>query len=338
MIIGKDLVDNSDFKAGLGVFMKTHTFIQSMTGGGKTSLILKNVEEIKKERPETQMIFLENQEEFTDIPKFYKDIMMFSRETRPKIFTVNHAKDVGIQARRLGLSMVINLFDFKDKKDQRKFVAEFLKGFMSLGKAVGTPVKIFIDEADQLCPRSDKKESADSKEQIIDVAKRGRKFNITLVLATQYLSEVDIKARRECANRIVGKTTELSDRRVVKELMGLTQEQADELFDFTAGNFYVRGEIFKKGVSRILVSESSITRKLAGVAESAKSAKPVDIFEDAVENKNEQSLVDILQGKISDLEKQLAQEKIRSSQQWSEGFQKSEKQWKEKSKLEKMLS
>jgi len=322
----------------LGVFMRTHTFIQSMTGGGKTSLILKKIEEVKKERPETQMIFIENQEEFTDIPKFYDDIMMMSRDARPKIFTTNHAKDIGIQARRLGLSMVINLFDFKEKKEQKIFVAKFLEGFMSLGKAVGTPAKIFIDEADQLCPRIDKKESRGSKEQIIDVAKRGRKFHITLVLATQYLSEVDISARRECANRIVGKTTELSDRRVVKELMGLTQEQADELFDFTVGNFYVRGEMFKKGVSRIFVPESKITRKIAGVAEEpTKPTNSDDLFQVAVENKNQQSLVEILQGTIADLKKQLADQRAKTTQAFSEGFQASEKNWKDKSKLERLL-
>ena len=340
MIIGKNLTDGSDFEQDLSVFMRTHTFIQSMTGGGKTSIILTQVKETRNERPETQMIFIENQEEFTDIPKFYSDFRLISRKSTPKIFTLDHAKDIGIQARRLGLSMVLNLFDFKEKADQKKFVEKFLEGFMSLGKQVGTPVKIFIDEADQFCPRLDKKDARGSKEQIIDVAKRGRKFNITLVIATQYLSEVDISVRRECANRIVGKTTELSDRRVVKELMGLSQVQADELFDFTAGNFYVRGEMFKKGVSRILVKESDITRKQAGVSEeSTKSTDNIDtIFEDAVENKNSQTLVEILQAEVIELRKQLAEQKIKTKQAWSEGFLTCDKQWKDKSRLDKVFS
>lgn len=314
-----------------------------MTGGGKTSIILKKVEETRKERPETQMIFIENQEEFTDIPKFYSDFRLISRSNTPKIFTLDHAKDIGIQARRLGLSMVLNLFDFKEKADQKKFVARFLEGFMSLGKKVGTPAKIFIDEADQFCPRVDKKDARESKEQVIDVAKRGRKFNITLVIATQYLSEVDISARRECANRIVGKTTELRDRRVVKELMGLSQEQADELFDFTAGNFYVRGEMFKKGVSRIYVTESKITRKQAGVSETQTLREVHNqtnnkIFENAVENKNSQTLVEILQEEIAELKKQLAEQKIKTKQAWSEGFLKCDQQWKDKSGFEKVFS
>lgn len=338
MILGKNLTDNSDFKQDLNVFMRTHTFIQSMTGGGKTSIILKQVEETRKERPETQMIFIENQEEFTDVPKFYKDFRLISGKTTPKIFTVDHAKQIGIQTRRLGISMVLNLFELKSKASQREFAGKFLEGFMSLGKEVGTPAKIFIDEADQFCPRKDKKESTYCKEQVIDVAKRGRKYNITLVIATQYLSEVDISARRECANRIVGKATELSDRRVVKELMGLSQEQADELFDFTAGNFYVRGEMFKKGVSRIFVPESSITRKQAGVAEDETESTMNTILEDAVEGKTSQTLVDVLQAKIGDLERQLAEQKIKTKQAWSEGFMKCDKQWKDKSGFEKVFS
>lgn len=348
MIIGKNLEDNSDFDCKLNVFLRTHSFIQSMTGGGKTSLILKAVETMKKERPDVQMIFIEDQEEFTEIPLMYKDIKYVSKESTPKIFTLKHAKDIGIQSRKLGVSMVINLHDFTKRSERAEFVAEFLKGFKSLGKKVGTPVKIFIDEAHQLCPRVDKKITMESKEEIIDLAKTGRKFNMTLVLSTQFLSDVDISARRECANRIVGKTTELRDRRTVAELMGLTNEQKEELFDFTAGNFYVRGEMFKKGVSRIFVPESKITRKQAGVANQSSEAKReeikqklaemTDIFETAVENKNDQSLVEILQEKITDLEKQLAHQKIKTDQAWSEGFQTCDKQWKSKSKLERLTS
>jgi len=336
--IGTNLVDESDFELDLKIYKKTHTFIQAMTGGGKTSLILKLEQESRKADPDMQTVYLDDQEEFTDIPKMFSNFRLISKDTMPKIFTVNHAKGLGIQVRRLGLSVVVDLHQFKVKADRTAFVAGFLEGFMSVGKEVGTPAKIIIDEADQYCPRIDKKITTESKEQIIDVAKRGRKYNITIVIATQYLSEVDISARRECANRIVGKATEPSDRRVVKGLMGLTQKQADELFDFTAGNFYVRGEMFVKGVSRIFVPESEITRKQAGVVPTATVKSLDDILERAVENKTDQTLVEVLQLKIGDLEKQLAQEKIKSSQQYAEGFLASENNWKDKSKVEKFLS
>ena len=337
MIIGTNLENNSDFELDVGVYMRTHTFMQGMTGSGKTAFILKKVETLKKEIPDAQLIFLDDQEEFTDIPKFYSDFRLISRDTVPKIFTVQHAKQIGIQTRKLGFSIVVNLHDFAERKERNEFIAEFLKGFKSLGKKVGTPAKIFIDEADQYCPRLDKKDSKNSKEEIIDLAKRGRKFNITLVLSTQYLSEVDISARRECANRIVGKTTELSDRRVVRELMGLTEEEKEELFDFTAGYFYVRGEMFKKGVSKIFVPESGITRKQAGVDDSVQVIVANDIFEEAVENKNEQNLVELLQSKIGDLEKQLADKEIKIKEAYEKGFIECDTEWRNKSRVVRFL-
>lgn len=348
MKLARNLEDNSDFDLDLSVFLSTHTFIQSMTGGGKTSLILTLVEQIKKERSNVQMVFLDDQEEFTDIPIQYKDIKLISRDATPKIFSLDHAKDIGIQTRRLGRSIVVNLHDFEDLTDREAFVGEFLKGFISVGKKVGTPTIVFIDEADVYVPSKSNRPNIPSRYPIITLTKRARKLNISMVLSTQYLSEVDIRARRECANRICGKTTELRDRRIVSELLG-DPKVADELFDLKAGNFFVRGDAFKIGVSKIYVEESHITRKQAGVADSDQqigrqsllqnSKKMViedQIFEEAVENKNDQNLVEILQGKVAGLEKQLAIEKIKSSQQFSEGFQASEKNWKDKNFLERL--
>jgi len=359
MKLAKNLADNSDFNLDLSTLLRTHTFIQSMTGGGKTSLILTLVEQIKKERSDVQMVFLDDQEEFTDIPTQYKDFKLISRDATPKIFSLDHAKDIGIQTRRLGRSVVVNLHDFDDLTDREAFVGEFLKGFISVGKAVGTPAIVFIDEADVYVPSKSNRANIPSRYPIINLTKRARKLNISMVLSTQYLSEVDIRARRECANRICGKTTELRDRRIVSELLG-DPKIADQLFDLKAGNFFVRGEAFKSGVTKIYVEESNITRKQAGVVNDKqdeqlgkqvqiqtrqttlisetrvnKDYEP-DIFEQAVESRNEQSLIEILQSKVTDLEKQLAQEKIKSSQQYSEGFLESEKNWKDKTIFERL--
>ena len=337
MKFGTNLEDNSDFELDLKTLLRTHTFIQSMTGGGKTSLILKLVEKVQKERPDVQMVFLDDQEEFTEIPKQYPKFKLISRDATPKIFTLNHAKDIGIQTRRLAKSVVVNLHDFEEHNDREAFVGEFLKGFSSLGKEVGSPAIVIIDEADVYVPTKSNRSNIPSRYPIINLTKRARKHNISVILSTQYLSEVEIRARRECANRICGKTTELRDRRIVSELLG-DPKIADQLFDLKAGNFFVRGEIFKSGVSKIYVEESSITRREAGVAESTKSKiVDSDIFEEAVENKNDQNLIDILQEKIADLEIQIADQKIKTSQGFNEGFLKSETQWKQKGRIERLL-
>ncbi|MCP6727058.1 MAG: DUF87 domain-containing protein [Patescibacteria group bacterium] len=345
MKFGTNLEDNSVFELDLKTLLKTHTFIQSMTGGGKTSLILKIVEQVQKERPDVQMVFLDDQEEFTEIPLQYPKFKIISKDATPKIFSIDHAKQIGIQTRRLGKSVVVNLHDFEEQYDREAFVGEFLRGFSSLGKEVGNPAIIVIDEADVYIPTKSNRSNIPSRYPIINLTKRARKLNISVILSTQYLSEVEIRARRECANRICGKTTELRDRKIVAELLG-EPKVADELFDLKAGNFFVRGEIFKQGVSRIYVEESNITRKQAGVADEelkkleqiqTKLSAEEDLFEKAVENKNDQNLVEILQNKIADLEKQLADQKIKTAHAYNDGFLKSETQWKEKGRFERLL-
>jgi len=342
---GTNLEDNTVFELDLKTLLKTHTFIQSMTGGGKTSLILKIVEQVQKERPDVQMVFLDDQEEFTEIPLQYPKFKLISKDATPKIFSIDHAKQIGIQTRKLGKSVVVNLHDFEEQHDREAFVGEFLRGFSSLGKEVGNPAIIVIDEADVYIPTKSNRSNIPSRYPIINLTKRARKLNISVILSTQYLSEVEIRARRECANRICGKTTELRDRKIVAELLG-EPKVADQLFDLEAGYFFVRGSIFKKGVSRIYVEESNITRKQAGVADDelkklehiqTKLTAEEDLFEKAVENKNDQNLVEILQNKIADLEKQLADQKIKTSHAYNDGFLKSETQWKEKGRFERLL-
>lgn len=333
MKIGTNLEDNSDCNLDLSALLRTHTFIQGMTGSTKTNLILRLVELVKAERPEVQMVFLDDQEEYTELPRYFKDFKLISNDF--KFFSIDRAQDIGEQSRRLGRSIVVKLDDFEDHGDREKFVAEFIRGFSSLGKQVGTPAILFVDEADLYCPTKSNRSNIPSRYPIINMMKRARKQNISIVLATQFLSEVEIRARRECANRICGKTTELRDRRIVAELLA-DPKIADELFDLRKGEFYVRGEIFKKGISKIHVEESTIQKKQAGVADfdeqlgriSETIESKIDddkIFEYAVENRNQQSLVDVLQSKVADLERQLSK------------YQDIEKQWQENSNAKRLL-
>jgi uncharacterized protein YlxW (UPF0749 family) len=62
-----------------------------------------------------------------------------------------------------------------------------------------------------------------------------------------------------------------------------------------------------------------------------------DIFEEAVENKNEQNLVELLQSKITDLEKQLADQKLRTKESYEEGFAECEKEWRTKPRVVRFL-
>ncbi len=83
-------------------------------------------------------------------------------------------------------------------------------------------------------------------------------------MSTPYSSEVEIRARRECANRFIGKTTELRDRRAVTEMLG-DPKILDSLWDLEVGQFYVRGDALTTQLSKIQVDFSEIVKVEAGV-------------------------------------------------------------------------
>ena len=346
MKIGKRIDDGSDFELNLPVFLKTHTLIQGMTGSGKTNLILKIVEESEKEKLDVQMIFLDDQEEFTEIPKHFKSFTMLSKDT-PKSFTVavqkiNNedvciARLVGKQVRLLGKSVVVNLHDFTNKADRKKFVGEFLIGLESVGKQIGKHALVVIDEADQYVPSKEKLHSI-ATEPIIDLTKRARKQNISMVLSTQFMTEVDIRARRECHNRILGNVTELRDSRGCAEMLG-DMDLKNEFFDLDTGEFFVRGKIFPKGVSRIQVDRSTITVKQAGIdMEDVKSISNSSELDNAIERNNDLTKEEYLQMKVSFLERQLEDQKKLTEEAFISGYEECDKKWQNKSTTERKIT
>lgn len=294
----------ADFELNVPTFMKTHTFLQAMTGSGKTNLILELSDGLMQERKDTQFIFFDEQEEFTGIPKKYKNVVLISSKDTPKVFTTGHAYELGLQSRRTGQSLVIKLADFKQQKDKELFVANFLEGYKSEGKKYGTPCVIVIDEADLFVPTLSKAKNVASREPIIWYCKRARKLNISIVLATQYSSAIHIDARREMENYFIGRTKQRSDRKAVCEMLG-----ENSIFDtlgwgLKKGQFFVRGDALSQHLMLIQTKESDITKKEAGVDEKSTSSLS-KIYEQSITEHSELTVLEMLQKKVAELEKEL---------------------------------
>jgi len=334
-IIDKEGTPIGDFKVDMPTFFQTNTLLQGMTRSGKTNLILKMVEELQNNYPEVRLVFLDAQDEFDLIADKYENITLVSKATSPHVFDIERAFSIGNQTRRLPQSVIIKLSDFK-KEDRPKFVAKFVEGFNSAGKEIGFPFVFFIDEANLFCPRKVTKETKKSQLAIIDQVERSIKNNIVTVLATQTTSGLDIDARRECANRLVGKTTELGDRNIVEEMMG-DKTIGDSLWSLKKGEFYVRGDaIGMDKVRKVQIHPSSIKKIQAGLKPEQK-AKLSNEFESLVENKNDLSYLEILQKKVADLEQLLKLALARAEYQYNEGFRIAEQQYKEKSTFQRLM-
>jgi len=347
---GDDFVEdtNKDFNLDIKTFLQTHTFLQAMTGAGKTNLILGLVDGLIQERPDVQLIFFDDQEEFTLLPNKYKSIILVSKDRTPKIFSINHAYELGVQSRRKGQSLIIKLSDFAKPEQKEQFVAKFLDGFKSEGKKIGTPCVIIIDEADLFVPTRSKRKNVVSRDPIVWFCKRARKLNISLVLATQFSSAVEIDARREMENYFIGRTKQRTDRNTVCEMLGDNSIFDNLGWGLKKGQFYVRGDALTQDLKLIQTKETKIEKKLAGVQEKESLSDLSKIYEQSLTEHTNLSLLEMLQKKIDDLEKELTVTKSKELTEeirkhlidigFNEGFRKAKQQEEdEKGKVTKFL-
>ena len=335
--IDKDGSPTGDFKVDFPIFSETNTLIAGMTRSGKTNLILKMVEELQKDHPEVSLVFLDAQDEFDLIAERYENITVISKAESPKVFLIEKAYGIGDQVRRLPKSVIVKLSDFpRDKRPE--FVAKFIEGFNSgsAGKEIGHPFVFFIDEANLFCPTKVTKETKKSQQAIIDQAERGLKNHIVTVLATQHNSALDIDARRECANKIVGKTSELGDRRTIEEMMG-GKEIGKQLWGLNRGEFFVRGDALGLDEARKVQIDQSTIKTIQAGQKPEERAKMTSEFETLVENKNDLSYLEILQKKVADLEQLLKLALARAEYQYNEGFRIAEEQYKDKSTFQRLM-
>jgi len=328
MKIGHIIETNQQFEIITPEFLKTHSFLQAMTGGGKTGFLLKLVEEMRSEEfmkkyGYVPMILLDDSGEFLNIPQVYKDFMVLNNKEYAELFNIDDAFEVGKQTRQLGISMIIKVRDIGSQKDQETFVGQFIKGMMSVGREHWKPCVFVIDEAELYAPT--KRKNVASKQPVIDLCKRARKTNLVTILATQFASDVIIDARRECANRIIGKTVELSDRKVVSEMLG-DKDLVEKLWTLKAGEFYVRGDALSPNLLHVQVDESKIGTPDIGVKFVARNNKTVgDVLKVAMTYRSSEPMVVEQQKIINELEIKLeeAREKELTTEKkneiWTEG-------------------
>ncbi len=337
-VIEKDGTPTEDFKVDFPIFSETNTLIAGITRSGKTNLILKMVEELQENNPEVSLVFLDAQDEFDLIADKYENISIISKSETPLVFPdIERAYAIGEQVRRLPQSVIVKLSDLpRDKRPE--FVAKFIEGFNapSAGKEIGHPFVFFIDEANLFCPTKLSKETRKSQQAIIDQVERGLKYKIVTVLATQHNSALDIDARRMCANKFVGKTSELSDRRSIEEMMG-SKEIGKQLWGLSKGEFFVRGDAIGLDEARKVQIDQSTIKTIQAGEKPKEITKITSEFQTLVENKNDMSYLQILEKKVADLEQLLKLALARAEYQYNEGFRIAEQQYKEKSTLQRLM-
>ncbi len=100
-------------------------------------------------------------------------------------------------------------------------------------------VSFIFDEADEFIPRNTTGSYNDSKEIAETLARRGRKFGLGLGLATQRTRYLDTSIMGQPHTYFVSKLPRKTDRDVVAEAFGMSDEMLRQTFTFQTGNWLV---------------------------------------------------------------------------------------------------
>src|SRR3990167_806082 len=317
MKIGRLIDTGEDFIIYPRELLQNHTFVTGITNSGKTNTILKIIEEIKSpgfnaKFHELQTVLISVKDDYTLIPRKYKDFILFSREQYGStgMFDVDFASEVGKKIRKLGLSIVIKTSDFKTLQEKQTFVGRFMEGFRSVSLEKATPALVVIDEADLMIPNS-KEKNHPSRDILIDALARARSEGISILLATQFATLVSPYARLECTNRITGLTVEPSYRKAVAEMFG-DKELFDKLWDLKKGEFYFRGQAFPSGLSFVKVDRSTIEMPQMGISYGNSAGKEAsDLLKVSVLHEGHEPLIVQQQRQIAELQLLLKAEKAK---------------------------
>ncbi len=230
-IIGK--AGNKEIGINLEKLMTTRLLIQANSGGGKSYLIRKLLEET---HGKVQQIVLDLEGEFATLREKFDYVLVGKDGDIPT--DVSSAELLARKLLETKASAIIDLYELSPS-NRLLYVKKFLDAMTNAPKDLWHPVLVVIDESHIFCPENGKSVSANS---VTNIATRGRKRGFCAVLATQRISKLSKDTAAECNNKLIGRAMQDIDRKRSAEELGFTsKEQILSLRKLKAGEFYAFG-------------------------------------------------------------------------------------------------
>ncbi len=236
--------------------LETRILIQANSGGGKSWLIRRLLEQTHKH---VQQIILDLEGEFSTLRELYDYILVSDEGDIP--VELKSAKLLAHKLLGLNVSAIIDLYELKPSQ-RLAYVRIFLDSMINAPKKLWHPVMVVVDEANHLCPQ---KGNAESAESVISLCQRGRKRGFCAVIATQRLSMLHKNAAAECNNKLIGRTGLDVDRKRASEELGFTsKEQSLALRILKPGEFFAFGPAISDEVVKVKVGGVKSTHPRLG--------------------------------------------------------------------------
>jgi hypothetical protein len=118
-----------------------------------------------------------------------------------------------------------------------KRLGEALYEQRRLGGLIDPLVSFVFDEADEIIRRDATGSYAESAEIAQTLARRGRKFGLGIGIATQRIRYLDTNIMAQPHTYFISKLPRQSDRQVVAEAFGVSEELLNQTFKFKKGQW-----------------------------------------------------------------------------------------------------
>lgn len=265
---------NNDTNVNLPKLVETRLLIQANSGGGKSWLIRRILEQ---SHGKVQQIILDPEGEFSTLREKYDYILAGKGGDTPA--EPRSAALLAHKLLELKVSAVIDLYELPPQ-ERKRFVKLFLDAMINAPKHLYHEVLVVIDEAHIFAPEKEQSEAAGS---VIDLCTRGRKRGFCAVLATQRISKLHKDAAAECNNKLIGRTgLDIDMKRAGEELGFTSKEQLMSLRKLKPGEFYAFGPAISDEVKQITVGDVKTSHPKIGARAMSNVTPPTPAIKKAL--------------------------------------------------------
>lgn len=316
MKIAKIIETKENMPFDLDYFLVSRGLIQASSGGGKSYLIRKLLEET---HGKVQQIVLDSEGEYSTLRETYDYLLIGKGKDVDVQVDIRSAEMIANKVLELRVSVIIDLYELKSH-ERKIFVRRFLEALVNIKKKLWHSVLVLLDEGDVYAPEKSAGK-AESLQSVSDLASRGRKRGQCLVVATQRIAKLNKDVTAELKNKFVGNATQDIDReRAGKELGFTKKEDILGLRNLDTGEFFCFGPAISKEIIKVKINKVKTTHPEAGKRVGFKLTPPT-------------KKIKAMLSKLTDLPKK-AEEELREKQDYIKKIRGLEAQLRQKPKPE----
>lgn len=229
-------VEGLPFRVNAAAIVTGRTCVIGASGSGKSYAVAVILEELCKNKAPFAVVDTEG--EYSGLKDRYEAILVSEDEGADLKWSELNIRELATQAPDIAPLIL----DTSDLENPRDAVQSLLSELYSILSERRTPYLVVIEEADRFVPQS-----GDRIPIVGEIARRGRKRGIGLMVCTQRPSLVDKNILSQCGNQLIGKLVIQNDLQSVSQFFS-SKGVPKMLTTLNAGHFYAMGGLCDRPV------------------------------------------------------------------------------------------